>query len=88
MISHIVCCKRKSYSIFIQTINTTVKSVLRHKNSFTSQEYSSAVVFRATTRLCQVEIYCRIARIFVLLFAHVKTAVYQGLVMQTRAVFK
>ena len=30
----------------------------------------------------------RIARAFVLLFAHVKTAVCQGMVMQTRAVCK
>ena len=53
--------------------------------SFTLQETSSNVAFRATTRLCRVNIYPRNARTFVLLFAHVKTAVYQGMDMQTRA---
>ena len=54
--------------------------------SFTLQETSSNVVFRAKTRLCRVNIYLEFDRTFVLLSAHIKTAVYQGMVMQTRAV--
>ena len=39
--------------------------------SFTLQETSFNVVFRATTGLCRVKIYPRITRTFVLLSAHV-----------------
>ena len=76
MVSHSVCCE-KWYSIFIETINTSVESY-----SFTLQETSyNVVLLQATTGLGRFQIYSRIASIFVLLSAHVKTAVYQGMVM-------
>ena len=72
---------KKWYSIYIEPSTQLLKVFSDTKYSFTLQETSSNAVFRATTKLCRVKIYSRIARIFVLLSAYVKTAVYQGMVM-------
>ena len=86
--SAILFVMKNWYSIFIETTNISVKSVLRHRTFIHFTETSSNVVFRATARLCRVKICPRIARIFVLLSAHVKKAVYQGMGMWTRGVCK
>ena len=46
--------------------------------SFTLRENSSNVIFRATAGLCPVSIYPRIARIVVLISAHVKNSSVSG----------
>ena len=92
------------WKILIETINKSVKIVLRHRiliyfkgNFFQSgissyNKIMSSGVLAALKELIHPLVLrnkpSTIVRSFVLLSAHVKAAVYTGMVMQTRAVCK
>ena len=72
----------------MENINTSVNGVLRHKSLY----YLTGNFFRYGIS-CYIynmssQIYSLVAMVFELLSATVKTAVYQGKVIETRAVCK
>ena len=88
IVSHIVCCEKLIFYLKWNHQQICKESSQTQNTHLLYRELLPMWYFELQPDYVESTYTPRIARTFVLLSAHVKTAVYQGMVMQTRAVCK